>query len=86
MIRHRLYEGGGLGWKLKLNNFESKIEAAYFFDDYSDNFQRFSGNVSYQIFDYTALTAGAELFSQKKYYSNSVLFGFKYNMKKRTKK
>jgi len=86
MIRHRLYEGGGLGWKLKLTNFESKIEAAYFFDDYSDNFQRFSGNVSYQIFDYTALTAGAELFSQKKYYSNSVLFGIKYNMKKRTKK
>jgi hypothetical protein len=86
MIRHRLYEGGGLGWKLKLTNLESKIEAAYFLDDYSNNFQRYTGNISYQIFDFTALTAGVELFSQKKYYSNSVQFGIKYNMKKRTKK
>ena len=83
MIKSRLYEGGGLGWKLKLTNLESRVEASYFFDDYSSGFQRYTGTVSYQLFDYTALTAGVELFSQKKYYSNSVQFGIKYNLKKR---
>jgi hypothetical protein len=86
MIRNRLYEGGGLGWKLKLTNFETKLEASYFLDDYSDNFQRYTGAFSYQLFDYTALTAGVELFSQKKYYSNSVQFGIKYNLKQRIRK
>ena len=85
MLKHRLYEGGGLGWKLKLADFESRIEASYFLDDYSNNFQRYSGNISYQLFDYTALTAGVELFSQKKFYSNSLMFGIKYNLKKKIK-
>jgi len=86
MIKSRMYEGGGLGWKLKLINFESKVEASYFFDDFADNFQRYTGSVSYQLFDFTALTAGVELFSQKKYYSNSVQFGIKYNFRKKIKR
>jgi len=86
MIKSRLYEGGGLGWKLKLTNLEARLEGGYFFDDFSDNFQRYMGFVSYQIFDYTALTAEVELYSQDRYYSNSVQFGIKYNLKKRTKK
>lgn len=86
MIKNRFYGGGGLGWKLKLTNFESRIEGSFFLDDYSDNFQRYTGTVSYQLFDYTALTAGAELFSQKKYYSNSVHIGIKYNLKKRVRR
>ncbi|MBC7607885.1 MAG: DUF2194 domain-containing protein [Burkholderiales bacterium] len=85
MIKSRMYEGGGLAWKLKLTNLETKIEGSYFFDDYSNNFQRYSGNISYQLFDFTALTANVEIFSQSKFYSNSVQLGVKYNLKKRIK-
>jgi hypothetical protein len=86
MIKSRMYEGGGLGWKLKLTNFETRLEGSYFFDDFAKNFQRYSGNLSYQLFDYTAITIGAEVFSQKKYYSNSVNVGIKYNLKKKIRK
>ncbi len=86
MIKSRLSEGGGLGWKLKLTNLETRLEASYFFDDFAKNFQRYSGNLSYQVFDFTAITIGAEVFSQKKYYSNSVNVGIKYNLKKRIRK
>jgi len=86
LIKSRLYEGAGLGWKLKITNLETKLEASYFFDDYADNFQRYTGYLSYQIFDFTALTANVELFSQDKFYSNSFQLGIKYNLKKRVKR
>ena len=86
MIKSRLYEGAGLGWKFKTDNFETRLEGGYFLDDYSSSFGRYTGNITYQLFDFTALTIGAELFSVKKYYSNSVHFGIQYNLKKRKKK
>jgi len=86
MIKSRMYEGGGLGWKLKLTNLEAKLEGSYFFDDFAKNFQRYSGSFSYQLFDYTSLMISAEIFSQKKYYSNSVQVGIKYNLKKKIRK
>jgi hypothetical protein len=86
MIKERLYGGGGLGWAFGLENFKSKVEAAYFLDDYSKNFQRYTGSLQYQLFDYTALTLNFEFFSQDKYYSNSVQLGVKYNLKKKVKR
>jgi hypothetical protein len=86
MIKNRLYGGAGLGWGFVIRNFRSKIEAGYFFDDYSNNFKRYSGNIDYQIFDYTALSTNFEFFSQSKYYSNSFQLGIKYNLKKKIKK
>ena len=86
MIKNRLYGGGGLGWAYGLGDFKTKLEAAYFLDDYSKNFQRYTGNVQYQLFDYTALTLNFEFFAQDKYYSNSVQLGVKYNLKKKVKR
>jgi len=86
MIKNRLYGGGGLGWAYGLGDFKTKLEAAYFLDDYSKNFQRYTGNVQYQLFDYTALTLNFEFFAQDKYYSNSVQLGIKYNLKKKVKR
>ena len=86
IIKHRFYGGIGLGWELGITNFHSKLEASYFLDDYSKNFKRYTGNVSYQLFDYTALTANFEYFSQSKYYSNSMQFGIKHNFKNKIKK
>ena len=85
MIPNRTYGGGGLGWAFNKTNFQSKIEAGYFLDDYSKNFKRLSANILYQIFDFTGLTLNVELFSQEKYYSNSVQLGLKYNLKKKIK-
>lgn len=88
MIDDRLYGGGGLAWKygLESQNLQAKLEAAYFFDDFTNSFQRFSGEVAWQVFDYTLLTATFEMYAQEKYYSNSLQLGIKYNLKKRSKK
>lgn len=86
MIKNRLYGGAGLGWQFESTNFHSRIEAGYFLDTFSHNFERFSGIITYQIFDFTALTLNMELFNQDKYYSNSVQIGIKHNLKRRYKK
>lgn len=88
MIENRFYAGGGLGWKFgkQESNFMSRVEAAWFYDDYSDEFKRFTGELFYQIFDFTALTTSFEIYSQSKFYSNIIQFGVKYNLKKRQKK
>jgi hypothetical protein len=86
-ISERFYAGGGLGWKFgkEDSNFNGRVEASWFYDDYSDQFKRFIGGVSYQIADYTAITAAFEIYSQTKFYSNVLQFGLKYNLKKRKK-
>ena len=86
MIKHRLYGGLGLGWELNVKNFTSKIEGGYFIDDFSKTFTRVTENATYQLFDYTMLTLNIEVFIQSKYYSNSVQFGLKHNLKKKAKK
>jgi hypothetical protein len=87
MINNRFYVGGGLGWKFGKtdSNFNSRVEASWFYDDYSEQFKRYIGEISYQIADYTAITAGFEVYSQTKFYSNVLQFGIKYNLKKKKK-
>lgn len=83
MLKKRLFGGGGLGWQLQTENLQARIEGGYFFDDFSKNFKRLTGNLSYQLFDFTALTFNLEFFNQQKYYSNSFTFGLKHNFKAR---
>ncbi len=87
MIDKRLFGGAGVGFKYGLfeDDFTGRVEAAYFFDDYTDQFQRYTGEVAYQIFDYTALTASFEIYAQSKFYSNALQLGVKYNLKPRKK-
>ncbi len=86
MINNRFYGGGGLAWEFLNGNFHSKVEGGYFLDDYSGNFQRLSGNMSYQLFDFTELTLALEIFEESKFYSNSIQLGVKYNLKKKYKR
>ena len=88
MIANRFYAGGGLGWKFgkQESNFIGRVEVAWFYDDYAADFKRLTGEISYQIRDFTALTTSFELYSQSEFYSNVVQFGVKYNLKKRQKK
>lgn len=87
MLDKRLFGGGGLSYSygLEANDFKAKLEAAYFFDDYADQFQRFSGTVSYRLFNYTALVAAFEIFNQDKFYSNTVQFGLKHSFKEKNR-
>ena len=88
MIENRFYAGGGLGWKFgkEENNFMSRVEVAWFYDDYAADFKRLTGEISYQVADFAALTTSFELYSQSQFYSNIIQFGLKYNLKKTRKK
>lgn len=88
MVDERFYYGGGLGWRYgKVDtDLTARLEVSYFADDYSDNFMRYTGEANYQIFDYTALTATFELYTQDKFYSNAFQLGVRYNLRKKQKK
>ncbi len=86
MVRERLYGGGGLAYALNLPNFYTRLEGSYFLDTFSDSFQRYSGTVTYQLWNFSALSATFEFFNQQKYYSNAISFGLKHNFKKKFKK
>ncbi|ESU27221.1 hypothetical protein FLJC2902T_21950 [Flavobacterium limnosediminis JC2902] len=88
MIDKRFFIGGGLGYAIGKaeDDFNMRVEGGWFYDDYADEFTRFVGNLNYQIFDYTAITALFEFFLQDKFYSNSLQLGVKYNLKRKQKK
>jgi hypothetical protein len=83
MLTERFFGGAGISYAygLETSDFKAKVEAAYFLDDYADEFQRFSGIISYRILNYFSITGGFELFNQDKFYSNTASLGLKYNFK-----
>ena len=83
MLKHRLYGGGGLAWEFNLPTFTSRLEAGYFLDDFAGHFERVTAQISYQLFDFTAITLTGEVFEQSKFYSNAIQFGIKHNFKKK---
>ncbi|ESU24886.1 hypothetical protein FEDK69T_04400 [Flavobacterium enshiense DK69] len=88
MIDERFFIGGGLGYSIgnSDNDFNMKVEGGWFYDDYADEFTRFIGNLNYQIFDYTVISAIFEFYLQDKFYSNALQLGVKYNLKQKQKK
>lgn len=83
IIDSRFFAGGGLGWKFGLSDSDltGRVEAGWFYDDYSDEFKRYMGEINYQIFDYTGIKVTFELYTQSKFYSNAIQFGIKHNLK-----
>ncbi|WP_313807775.1 DUF2194 domain-containing protein [Flavobacterium sp.] len=88
MIDDRFFMGGGLGFSIGDfdDDFNMKLEGAWFNDDYASEFTRFVGNMNYQIFDYTSITAIFEYYLQSKFYANALQLGVKYNLKRKQKK
>lgn len=88
MLESRLNGGAGLEWAygLEEDDFRIKLDASYFLDDYSKEFQRFSGNASYRFLKFTSITASFQLFNQSKFYSNTIQFGLKHNFKEKSNK
>ena len=87
LIDSRLYGGGGLGWKYGLDedNFNARVEGGYFLDDYTGEFQRYTGKTSFRIMDFTSVTASFEIYVQSKFYSNNIQLGVKHHLGKKKK-
>jgi hypothetical protein len=87
-IDDRFNYGGGLAAKFgkETDDFKFRVEGSYFLDDFSDEFQRYSGTLNYLLFDYTEVTVGVEVFIQSLYYSNAVQFGIKHSLRKKQQK
>lgn len=83
IIKERLYGGGGVAWEFNTANFTSRIEGGLFADTFADYFGRLTAQISYQLYDFTALTFSAEIFQQSTFYSNAIQFGIKHNFKKK---
>jgi hypothetical protein len=86
IIKERLYGGGGVAWEFKTATFTSRIEGGLFADTFADYFGRLTAQLSYQLYDFTALTFSAEIFQQSTFYSNAIQFGIKHNFKKKYSK
>ncbi|MBE7638967.1 DUF2194 domain-containing protein [Salegentibacter sp. BLCTC] len=79
----RLYGGMGLAYEyLDENNFwKINLDAGYFLDTFSDEFQRYRGNITWPISKYLYFDARAEFYTLKNFYSNNFTFGLKYIFK-----
>lgn len=85
MIESRFYGGGGIAWTYGRDERKLKVrlEASYFYDSFTDNFFRLTGNVSFPIKEFTHITSQFELFNQALYYSNGAQLGIKHYFNRR---
>lgn len=76
-IDRRLY--GGMGMRYTYENSSRKqkyrVEAGYFFDSYSSDFQRYGLEIQQPISPHFYLTAGAEFYTIKNFYNNNFQLG-----------
>ncbi|MCH4822909.1 DUF2194 domain-containing protein [Gramella lutea] len=76
---------GGFGASYEYRNEESawliNLDAAYFLDTFSDQFQRYRGSVLWPVTPFLHFKANAEFYSLKNFYSNNFGFGLKYYFK-----
>jgi hypothetical protein len=79
-IDERLYGGLGAGYYYanSSNNLQFSLDASFFLDTFSEQFQRYRGQLSVPLFDYLRLEANAEFFTLKDFYSNSFGIGLRY--------
>lgn len=86
MIDSRFYGGGGLAWTYGQDQSRKlyiRIEAGAFYDSYTDNFVRLTGNFAFPIKEFTYVTGQFEYFNQALYYSNGFQFGIKHYFRRR---
>lgn len=86
IIDSRFYGGGGLAWTYGQDQSRKlyvRLEAGAFYDSYTDNFIRFTGNFAFPIKEFTYVTGQFEYFNQALYYSNGFQFGIKHYFRRR---
>lgn len=79
-IERRAYGGLGIGYSFENKNSHQKyiVDAGFFLDTYSDSFQRYKIQIQQPLWDRFWLTAGAEFYTIKDYYSNNLNAGVIY--------
>lgn len=79
-LDERFYGGLGLGYEYKnpKNSWLLSVDAGYFLDTFSDEFQRYRGRFLMPLTPYLHFNVNAEFYTLKNFYSNNFSFGLKY--------
>jgi len=79
-LEERLYGGIGAGYSFIIpkKDINITLDAAYFLDTFSDNFQRYRGSLSYPFYDKLYFSGNLEFYTLKNFYSNNFGIGLKY--------
>jgi hypothetical protein len=82
-LDERFYGRLGVAYHyLNENNFwKLNLDAGYFLDTFSDEFQRYLGNILWPISKNLHFNTQAEFYTLKNFYSNNFTFGLKYFIK-----
>lgn len=83
MADKRAYGGGGLalGIGSEKSAFQMIADASIFGEIGQPSFERYTGNLSYRIKDFTIINAGFEVYTIENFYSNVFQLGMVYNFK-----
>ena len=83
MADKRIYGGGGLaiGIGSKTSAFQMTADASIFGELGQASFERYTGNLSYRIKNFSTVNAGFEMYTIENFYSNVFQFGMVYNFK-----
>jgi hypothetical protein len=82
-LDERLYGGLGIAYEyLNQKNFwKVNLDAGYFLDTFSEEFQRYRGSLLWPISKYLHFNTQLEFYTLKNFYSNNFSFGLKYFLK-----
>jgi len=82
-LDERFYGGLGLAYEYANENnlWKINLDAGYFLDTFSGEFQRYRGSMIWPITKYLHLNTQAEFYTLKNFYSNNFTFGLKYFLK-----
>lgn len=83
LTENRLFGGGGLSIQIgnEKSDFLLKTDFSLFTEQDEPNFERYHGNLSYRIKDFTQINLGYNYFTIDKFFGNTFQLGIQYNFK-----
>ncbi|MEP2236805.1 MAG: DUF2194 domain-containing protein [Maribacter sp.] len=83
LTKDRLFAGGGLQFQLgnKDSDFNLKSDFSLFAEQDEDSFQRYEGELSYRIKNFTTINLNYSYYTIDQFFSNAVQLGIQYNFK-----
>jgi len=83
MAEKRTYGGGGFALNIgsETSAFQMIADASIFGEVGQASFERYTGNLSYRVKDFTTINAGFEVYTIENFYSNVFQLGMIYNFK-----
>ena len=83
LTEDRLFAGGGLQFQLGNDDsdFNLKSDFSLFAEQDEDSFQRYEGELSYRIKNFTTINLNYSYFTIDQFFSNAVQLGIQYNFK-----